>query len=373
MRYLPHTSEDISQMLAAIGVDTIDALFEGVPASLRMQQPLDLPPATSEPELLRDLHTLAGRNAHTMSWRSFLGAGSYHHFIPALIWQLMRRGEFLTPYTPYQPEIGQGTLQIIFEYQSMMCEMFGLEVANASTYDISAAVIEAILMAERITRRHDHCVIANVNPQYRAVAQTTVCADGESHTITVPYSAEGGVDMEAFTKALTPTCAACVVQYPSMFGTVEDLRPIADAVHQAGALLIVAVPDPIAMGLLEAPGHMGADIVVSEGQSLGIPTNNGGPYVGRPLGRRHHRRRRASQLCAHIGHARTIHSSGKSHVEHLYESTALRGRSNDLYGLAWQSRAAKTCAPQLGKGRVRQVPTHGTAGRCVGICLANVS
>lgn len=280
MRYLPHTTAEVVEMLSVIGVDSIEKLFDGIPSELRVPQAMALPAATSEPDLMRELHGMADRNAHAPQFLSFLGGGSYNHFIPSWIWQLVLRGEFLTPYTPYQPEISQGTLQVIFEYQSMMCELFGLEVANASNYDCSTAVSEAVFMAQRVTKRRDYCIVDTVHPEYRQVAETTVCVDGTAHAHVIPHTTGGGVDMDALDRALQPSCAACVVQYPSFFGTVEDLRPIAERVHAAGALLVVVVPDPIAMGLLEAPGAMGADIVVAEGQPLGIPVSYGGPYVG---------------------------------------------------------------------------------------------
>lgn len=280
MRYLPHTEAEVAAMLSVIGVPTVEQLFEGIPAALRVSGPLPLPAATSEPDLMRELRALADRNAHGPAWLSFLGGGSYAHYIPSWIWQLVLRGEFLTPYTPYQPEISQGTLQVIFEYQSMMCELFGLDVANASNYDCSTAVAEAIFMAQRVTKRRDYCIIDTVHPEYRQVAQTTVCVTGAAHATVVPYATTGIIDVAALDRALQPSCAACVVQYPNFFGIVEDLRPIAARVHAAGALLIAVVPDPVAMGLLESPGAMGADIVVAEGQPLGIPVNYGGPYVG---------------------------------------------------------------------------------------------
>ncbi|MBI2343094.1 MAG: aminomethyl-transferring glycine dehydrogenase subunit GcvPA [Deltaproteobacteria bacterium] len=280
MRYLPHTPDDIDAMLRTIGAASIDALFQSIPDALRLKGPLALPPACSEPELWRALQGLAEQNATPQRWASFLGGGSYRHFIPAVVWQLVSRGEFLTPYTPYQPELSQGTLQAIFEYQSMMCELFGLDIANASTYDLSTGIVEAVFMAQRITRRSEYCVMQNVHPEIRAVTRTIVGLNPAAQATLVPYTRAGTVDLAALQCVLRPTCSACVVQYPSFFGTIEDLRPIADAVHAAGALLIVAVPDPIAMGLIEAPGTMGADIVVAEGQALGNPTSYGGPYVG---------------------------------------------------------------------------------------------
>lgn len=279
-RYLPHTSSDIAEMLQTVGVESTAELFDTIPKDLQLGRPLALPEAMSEPDLLRMMNDMATHNANVQSWSSFLGCGSYHHFIPSFIWQLVSRGEFLTPYTPYQPEVSQGTLQVIFEYQSMMCELFDLEVANASNYDLSTAVVEAVLMAMRVTKRQSYAVVSHLHPEYRAVTHTTLRQSGCYTEQLVSTTDAGAVDVESLQAALNEQCAAVVVQYPSYLGTTQDLREIADTVHAAGALLIVAVPDPIAMGLLESPGAMGADIVVAEGQALGNPVNYGGPYVG---------------------------------------------------------------------------------------------
>lgn len=280
MRYLPQTDTDLQAMLQTIGVASVEALFTSIPKQLRNAQALDLPEAMAEPDLVRHLTALAAENATAAPWLRFLGAGCYAHYTPAWIGQLLLRGEFLTPYSPYQPEVSQGTLQVIFEYQSMICELLGMEVSNASMYDASTATAEAVLMAQRVTQRSDYVMLDSVHPEYRAVTKTIAEANGKCQGHRVPYQERGGIDMVALDTAMTDTCAACVVQYPSVFGTVEDVRPIADCVHQRGALLVVVVPDPIALGLIEAPGMMGADIVVAEGQALGNPMNYGGPGVG---------------------------------------------------------------------------------------------
>lgn len=280
MRYLPHTKEEISSMLATVGVGSISDLFSTIPETLRLDEPLNLPSPASEPDLMRELKSMAALNKSTDNSISFLGAGSYNHVIPACVWQLVGRGEFLTPYTPYQPEISQGTLQVIFEYQSMMSEIFAMEVVNASNYDCSTAVAEAVLMAERVTNRNEFILCENVHPAFRDVTETTLFAGTRTVSHISKINKDGLIDLASLKNLLNDKCAAIVVQYPSFFGTVEDLQPIADLAHVNGALLIVVVPDPISLGLLEAPGNMGADIVVAEGQPLGIPVNYGGPYVG---------------------------------------------------------------------------------------------
>lgn len=281
MRYLPHTESETQQMLGAIGVRSLDELFATIPAAVRAPQQLDLPAPASESELMQALGALARANADVESWDAFLGGGCYNHYHPAVIQDLLRRGEFLTPYTPYQPEVGQGTLQVIFEYQSMMCELLDLDVANASNYDLSYAAVEAVLMAMRVTQRNHYCVIDSVHPEYRAVVHATLGQTDRFTAHLVASTPAGGIDREALAHTLRAhPCAACLVQYPSVFGAVEDLRPIAQLVHDAGALLIVATADPTCFGLLESPGALGADIAIAEGQPLGLPPSYGGPYVG---------------------------------------------------------------------------------------------
>jgi glycine dehydrogenase subunit 1 len=279
MRYIPHTDEDVRQMLAAIGVDSVDRLFAEIPAALRLQRPLDLPRPLSEPELLRDFSRLAAGNATTETFSSFLGGGAYNHFIPAAIDQLILRSEFYTAYTPYQPEISQGTLQAIFEYQTLICQLTGMEVANASMYDGASACAEAVLMAVRATRRKRVLLSLGVHPEYRQTV-ATYCRYLEVELVEIPCDTSGRTDRELLARELNDGTAAVVAGYPNCFGVIEDLAALAGAAHAAGARMVAAVQEPIALGLLKSPGELGADIVVGEGQSFGIPLSYGGPYLG---------------------------------------------------------------------------------------------
>ncbi|MDW8239608.1 MAG: aminomethyl-transferring glycine dehydrogenase subunit GcvPA [Acidobacteriota bacterium] len=278
MRYIPISPDEQADMLAAIGLQTIDQLFSSVPPSLRLQEPLNLPPAHSEIELLRRLTIMAARNATSETFSIFLGAGAYHHYRPAHIDALITRSEFLTSYTPYQPEISQGTLQAIFEYQTLVCQLTGMEVANASLYDGSTAVTEAILMAHRLTRRRRVLVAASVHPEYREVARTLTQTLGLEIEL-IPYNrTTGQLDLGAV--RLDASVAAVVAQSPNFFGVLENLEAISHAAHQVSALMVSAVAEPISLGLVRTPGEQGADIVAGEGQSLGIPLSFGGPYLG---------------------------------------------------------------------------------------------
>jgi glycine dehydrogenase subunit 1 len=279
MRYIPHTEEDVRQMLAAIGVTSIADLFAEIPAESRLDRPLALPAPLSESELLRDLQSLAAQNATASSQLSFLGGGAYNHFIPSVIDQLISRSEFYTAYTPYQPEISQGTLQAVFEYQTLICQLTGMEVSNASMYDGASACAEAVLMAARATKRKQILLAASLHPEYRETV-TTYCQYLGMELIDVPTASSGRIDAAALAGLLGKETAAVVVGYPNFFGIIEELEPIAAAAHVAGALLVTAVAEPIALGLLKSPGELGADIVIGEGQSFGMPVSFGGPGVG---------------------------------------------------------------------------------------------
>lgn len=288
MRYIPNTEEDLGRMLEAIGVQSIDDLFAQIPEELRLNRPLDLPPALAEPELMRHLGELAGSNRDATRTLSFLGAGVYHHASPTAVDSLVRRGEFFTAYTPYQPELAQGTLQTIFEFQTMVAELLGTEIANASLYDGSTGTAEAILMARRVTRRDVAVVSTAVHPEYREVVRTYLQGigdpEGADPTVRdlreVGFTAAGTTDLAALEATLDDQTAAVVVQHPNFFGCLEDLDAIAALAHARGALLVVVNTDPSAFGVLEAPGAYDADIVVAEGQALGVPMSYGGPHVG---------------------------------------------------------------------------------------------
>ncbi len=274
-RYIPHTEEDCQRMFETIGVHKLDDLFENIPNEFRCSKPLNLPDPLSEPDLLRHLQGLQPPLLST-----FLGAGAYRHFIPAAVSALTSRSEFYTAYTPYQPEISQGTLQAIFEYQTLMCQLTGMEVSNASLYDGASSLAEAVLMANRITKRKRILLSQTIHPEYREVIQTYMNPD-EQEIVFIPYlKDEGRMDEGILFDLLDEEVSAVVVQSPNFFGVVEDVLPIIERVHQMGGLAIVSFSEAIAYGILQPPGALGADMVAGEGQSLGIPLSFGGPYLG---------------------------------------------------------------------------------------------
>ncbi|TLM65707.1 MAG: aminomethyl-transferring glycine dehydrogenase subunit GcvPA [Deltaproteobacteria bacterium] len=279
MRYIPHTPGDVAQMLERIGVGSLEELFVEIPASARLKRPLALPPALAESELVRELKALAARNATPENRISFLGGGAYQHFIPAAVDLLISRSEFYTAYTPYQPEISQGTLQAIFEFQTLICQLTGMEVANASMYDGASACAEAALMTVRLTRRRKVLVSRALNPRWRKVI-ATYCRYVDVELVEVGYAADGRTDLEELAGKLDGQTAAVIAGYPNYFGVVEDLAALAGLAQGAGARLVAGVAEGVALGLLKSPGELGADIVAGEGQSFGLPVSYGGPYVG---------------------------------------------------------------------------------------------
>ncbi|WP_294173118.1 aminomethyl-transferring glycine dehydrogenase subunit GcvPA [uncultured Sphingomonas sp.] len=280
MRYLPLSDADRSAMLEVVGAGSIDELFRDVPESARQSGPIaGLPHHASELAVERHLAKRARKNIPAGEVPFFLGCGAYKHHIPASVDHLIQRGEYLTAYTPYQPEIAQGTLQVLFEFQSQVARLYGCEVANASMYDGSTACWEAIGMARRITRRTKAVVSSGLHPHYVSVCKTMARFTGDTLETAVPeLGAE--TDGERLIAAIDRETSAVVVQYPDILGRIADLQPIADAAHAAGALLIAVVTEPVALGAIRAPGEMGADIVVGEGQSIGVGLQFGGPYVG---------------------------------------------------------------------------------------------
>src|SRR6266481_5738826 len=276
MRYLPLTDRDRGEMLAAIGLDSIDALFADVPHQARLNGLLDLPKAMGELEVERGLSAMASRNIAAGLVPFFIGGGAYRHHIPAAVDHLVQRGEFLTSYTPYQPEISQGTLQYLFEFQTQVARLTGMEIANASMYDGSTACAEAVLMAERVTKRRRAVISGGLHPHYRAVIET-VAGLGGTKIVGPGPAVTGEEDLIALIDQET---ACVVVQTPSVFGHLHDLGALAEAAHAKGALLIAVVTEIVSLGLMTSPGEMGADIVVAEGQSIGNGLNFGGPYVG---------------------------------------------------------------------------------------------
>ncbi len=279
MRYLPHTEEEIRQMLAAAGRGSIDELFATIPEEVAYKGPLRVPPKMGEARLMRHMRALSDRNEGA-KMLSFLGAGAYDHHIPPAVDQLLLRSEFYTAYTPYQPEVAQGTLQAIFEFQTMVSELYGLPLSNASLYDGASATAEAVLMARRLTRRDRVVVSGCVHPQYREVTKTYLSGRERDDITFAPMTDAGTANLETLEGALDDQVAAVVVGYPSYVGSLADLRPIAELCHARGALLIATVVEPYALAVAQAPGLLGADIVVGEGQPLACPPQFGGPGVG---------------------------------------------------------------------------------------------
>ncbi len=293
MRYLPLTPTDRREMLAKIGAPSIDDLFKDVPAKARLRGPVDMPAHMGEIEVERALGAMAAKNIAAGSVPFFVGCGAYRHHIPASVDHIIQRSEFLTSYTPYQPEIAQGTLQYLFEFQTMVSGLTGLEVANASLYDGSTAAAEAVRMAARITKREKTIFAGGLNPQYAETIKTTCGLPPKAFVVQPPHW--GGADDAA--KLIDDQTSAIVVQTPSLFGDLIDLEPIAKAAHAKGALLIVVVPELVSLGLIEAPGEAGADIVVAEGQSIGNAMNFGGPYVGLFAAKAEFLRQMPGRLC----------------------------------------------------------------------------
>jgi glycine dehydrogenase subunit 1 len=278
LRYIPNSPEERAEMLRQIGLSSPEELFDSIPADLRLRGRLNTPAALSEIELLSGFEQMAGRNAGAYR-SSFLGGGAYSHYVPTIVDHIISRSEFFTAYTPYQPEISQGTLQAIFEFQTLVCQLTGLEVANASMYDGSTALAEAVLMAERVTKRSKVIACGAVHPEYLEVVNTYVQHAGIDLQH-VDFNSQTGQTSAAVDEALDAQTAALVVQSPNFFGCIEDVAALAEKAHAAGALLIVAITESISLGLLRSPGSSGADIVVAEGQSFGVPLSFGGPYLG---------------------------------------------------------------------------------------------
>lgn len=279
MRYLPHTSDEINEMLAEIKAPSIDHLFSTIPEFFRLKKPLNLPPALSEMELRAEMLYLAKKNVSVRDCISFLGGGAYHHYLPSAISQLINRGEFFTAYTPYQPEVSQGTLKALFEYQTMLCELTGLEVANASNYDASTACAEALLMAHRMTGKKKALVGLSLHPQYRKVMKTYL--DRFGYEIDeVHYSKNGSLDFDDLRSKLSTDVGAVMVGSPNFFGVIEDLKKIGEEVKKNQSIFITVASEPLSYALLASPGEAGADIAVAEGQSFGVGLNFGGPFLG---------------------------------------------------------------------------------------------
>ncbi|MGB2628301.1 MAG: aminomethyl-transferring glycine dehydrogenase subunit GcvPA [Candidatus Acidiferrum sp.] len=275
MRYLPKSPTEREEMLADIGVKSIEDLFLAIPEQYRLKNPLNLPGPLSESEVIQYFQARANENA--VGYTSFLGAGIYNHLRSVITDTIIQRGEFLTSYTPYQAEITQGTLQAIFEFQTMICQLTGQEVANASMYDGSTATTEAVLMAERLTNRRRVLVARSLHPEYRDVLRTYAKHSGLV-VEEIGYTPAGNLDVKALQSSLTDDVGAVVLQSPNFFGVIEELGPVAQAAHQSGALLVTAIAEAMSLGVINPP--IEADIVAMEGQSFGLPPSYGGPFVG---------------------------------------------------------------------------------------------
>ena len=302
MRYLPHTDQDRADMLARIGVASIDDLFADIPPTKRLKEPLNLPQHKSELEVSRIMRGLAAKNHAAGDGPFFVGAGAYRHHVPAAVDHIIQRSEFLTSYTPYQPEITQGTLQYLFEFQTQVANLTAMDVANASMYDGSTATAEAVLMAHRVTKRRKAILSGGLHPQYRDVAKT-LSAMAEDKVVALDSDPRGAEDLIA---AIDDETSCVVVQSPSFYGQLTDLAPIAEKAHAHGALLIAVFTEIVALGLIEPPGAQGADIVVGEGQSIGNGLNFGGPYVGLFATRQKFVRQMPGRLCGE-----TVDAEGK--------------------------------------------------------------
>lgn len=277
MPYLPHTKIEEKAMLESMDLTNTDELFLDIPAKLRLERELDLPSSLAEKNAWDKVHKLAAENINANQYVSFLGAGAYQHYQPKAVGHIISRSEFYTAYTPYQPEISQGTLQAIFEYQTMMCELTGMDVANASLYDGATAVAEGALITAEATRRNRLLVSSLVHPEYRETLETYLHGRGIEIQV-IPHNA-GVTSQEGLTNLLLDNVAGIIIQSPNFLGAVEDLGYFAEQAHSHGAMLVACV-DPISLGVLESPGSLGADIAVGDGQSLGLPLSFGGPYLG---------------------------------------------------------------------------------------------
>jgi len=358
MSYVPHTDADRKAMLAAIGVRSVDELFAVIPQGFRFPE-VALPAPLSEVEVMRELREISESNADLDHVPCFLGAGAYHHFVPSVVQHVLGRSEFYTAYTPYQPEISQGTLQTIFEYQSMICGLTGMDVSNASHYDGATAMAEAVVMAMSVTRgkRRKAVLAPTIHPEYRQVVRTYT----QGMEARIVGDEDAGAGIEALLKHLDEETACVIVQVPDFFGALESpkaLAALADAAHKVGALFVVAA-DPISLGMLKPPAAYGADIVVGEGQPLGIPVSFGGPYLGFFACREEYVRRMAGRL---VGE--TVDGQGRrgyvltlaTREQHIRRE---RATSNICSNEALCALAAGVYLAALGKSGLRKV-----AGLC---------
>ncbi len=278
MSYISLSDNDLKEMLAAIGITSIKELFSSIPADIKLNRDLNVPGPLTETEVMAYFENLANKNS-SPDILSFLGAGAYSHVIPSVVDYLSQRGEFVSPYTPYQPEVSQGTLQTIFEFQTLICQLTGLDIANASLYDGASGAAEAVLMAHRLRSKPKVLVAKSLHPQYRETIQTYV-NNLHLNIEELGYDESGCIDQEKLKDSMDEKTSSVVFQSPNFFGVIEDIRKISETAHQHGALSTAVIAEPVSLGILEAPGSLGADIVTGEAQSFGIPLSFGGPYLG---------------------------------------------------------------------------------------------
>ena len=361
MRYLPKSQADRDTMLREIGAKSIDDLFAAIPAEYRLKGDLNIPRQYAESEIVEFFRERAANSAQ--GFATFLGAGAYSHYRPVVIDSLVSRGEFFTAYTPYQPEIAQGTLQSIFEFQTMICELTGMDVANASMYDGSTGAAEALMMAARVTGRSKCAVASTVHPEYREVITTYSRYQGMPIT-TFGYAKNGRVDLDTLDMALDDDTAGVLIQSPNFFGTIEDVAALADIVHSKGALLIVSIAEAVSLGIVKPPAE--ADIVSMEAQSFGVPLGFGGPYCGviatkekfirqmpgRLVGETRDKEGQP-RLCPHAFDARAAHSPRESHLKHLHQPGPGRADVRHLHEHLRARRPERTGEAQPRQGALR--------------------
>ena len=357
-RYIPNAADDVTEMLAAVGVDSVERLFDSIPAAVKLDRLLDIPGPWSEIESRRWFRELAARNRTAVDHVSFLGGGAYAHYQPACVDQLLLRAEFLTSYTPYQPEVSQGTLQSIFEYQTHQCMLTGLDVANASLYDGSTALCEAVLLAERVAKKRSKVVIArSVHPQYTETVRTYIQNLGYS-VVEVGWTADGRVDSNALREACTNEVFAVAVQSPNFLGVIEDYDAVAQIADAAGAVKIAVVAEATSLGILTPPGEHGFDICVGEGQAWGIPTQFGGPYVGVMVVRDALKRHMPGRLVGEtvdVDGRRAYVLTLATREQHIRRGKAT---SNICTNQALIALAANIYLSLMGKEGLREVGTH---------------
>lgn len=357
MKYISLSSQDIKKMLETIGISKTDELFATIPEKLRLSAPLNLPPPLSEPELIQFFDEMAHHQNRFASSQSFLGGGAYPHFIPAVVDYLSSRGEFVSPYTPYQPEVSQGTLQIIFEFQTLICQLTGMDIANASLYDGASGAAEAVLMAQRITRRTKVIMSSSIHPQYRQTIRT-YCQNIGLTIEEVPYTQEGRIDLNQVKQKVDEETAAVVLQSPNYFGVVEDWGAVFEIGHQKKALGIALVAEALSLALLNPPGEEGADIVTGEAQSFGLPLSFGGPYLGFMACRQEFVRQFPGRIAGETkdkegkrGYVLTL-STREQHIRRE------RATSNICTNQAWCALRATIFLESLGRRGLRELALH---------------